>query len=98
MSERAFSFGRLHHVLLAIPAGGEDASRQFWGGVLGMAEIDKPSSLAGRGGCWFRSGEVEVHLGVESDFAAAKKAHPGILISGLELLAWALSAAGGEVI
>ncbi len=44
-----WGFG-LHHVLLAIPAGSEDASRTFYLGVLGMAEVAKPPALAARGG------------------------------------------------
>lgn len=43
----------------------------------------KPPVLAARGGCWFRVGGLEVHLGVEQDFIAARKAHPGILVSDL---------------
>lgn len=31
-----------------------------------MAELMKPPGLAARGGCWFRSGGWEVHLGVET--------------------------------
>lgn len=79
MSERSFGLGRLHHVQLAIPAGGEERCRAFWGGVLGMRELEKPPVLAARGGCWFRGGDLEVHLGVEQDFVPARKAHPGIL-------------------
>lgn len=94
----AFSFPPLHHVQLAIPAGGEDACRAFWGGVLGMAELEKPPVLAARGGCWFRGGALEVHLGVEEPFAPARKAHPGIRVQGLRALAAGLAAAGHEVV
>ena len=93
----AFSFARLHHVQLAIPAGGEPQCRAFWGGLLGMDELEKPPTLAARGGCWFRGGGVEVHLGVEHDFTPAAKAHPGILVSDLRALAEALSSADVEV-
>jgi hypothetical protein len=62
-----------------------------------MAELDKPPVLAARGGCWFRGGGVEVHLGVEEDFAPARKAHPGILVDGLRALADRLVEAGVEV-
>ena len=89
-----FGFERLHHVQLAIPSGGEDACRQFWGATLGMAELAKPPVLAARGGCWFRGGGLEVHCGVEDDFQPARKAHPGILVSGLRDLADRLEAAG----
>lgn len=92
-----FSFARLHHVQLAIPAGGEAECRAFWGGVLGMEELEKPPVLAARGGCWFRGGGLEVHLGVESEFAPARKAHPGILVDNLTALAESLTSAGVRV-
>jgi catechol 2,3-dioxygenase-like lactoylglutathione lyase family enzyme len=87
----------LHHVQLAIPPAGEDACRGFWGDVLGMTEVAKPPVLAARGGCWFRGGGLEVHLGVEPDFVPARKAHPGILVDGLDALVARLTDAGVEV-
>lgn len=87
----------LHHVQLAMPAGGEDAARAFYGGVLGLAEIAKPPELAKRGGAWFRGGELEVHLGVEDPFAPARKAHPGILVDDLDAVQGRLAGAGIEV-
>lgn len=75
---------RLHHVQLAIPAGGEDRARAFWSDLLGLDEVAKPPALAARGGCWFRSGDLELHLGVEEPFAPARKAHPGILVDDLD--------------
>jgi hypothetical protein len=93
-----YAFGGLHHVQLAIPAGAEDLCRQFWGGVLGMTELEKPPVLAARGGCWFRGGGLEVHLGVEEDFSPARKAHPGILVRSLRELAERLESSGHEVI
>lgn len=62
-----------------------------------MTELEKPPALAARGGCWFRSGGVEVHLGVEQDFQPARKAHPGILVSNLRALAARLEQSGAEV-
>ncbi|WP_233573736.1 VOC family protein [Amycolatopsis panacis] len=52
-------------MLLAIPPGGEDACRRFYGTVLGMTELVKPQELAARGGLWVRSDRLEIHLGVE---------------------------------
>jgi catechol 2,3-dioxygenase-like lactoylglutathione lyase family enzyme len=93
-----FEFERLHHVQLAIPVRTEDTCRAFWGELLGLAELQKPPVLAARGGCWFRGGGLEVHLGVEADFVPARKAHPGILVSDLDSLAARLRDAGVEVI
>lgn len=74
----------IHHVQLAAPAGSEDRLRWFYGAVLGLPEVAKPPVLAARGGVWFRSAHVELHLGVEEGFAPARKAHPGLLVDGLE--------------
>ncbi len=65
----------LHHVQLAMPKGGEDAARAFYGGLLGLSEVPKPPILAARGGVWFEKGEVRVHLGIDQDFRPARKAH-----------------------
>lgn len=88
---------RLHHVQLAMPVGGEDRARRFFGDVLGMDEVPKPPVLAERGGVWFRHGDLELHLGVEEPFAPAKKAHPGILTGDLDAVAELLETAGYEV-
>jgi catechol 2,3-dioxygenase-like lactoylglutathione lyase family enzyme len=90
-------FERLHHVQLAIPPDGEETARAFYAGVLGMSEVDKPEALRPRGGCWFRGGGWEVHLGVQPDFRPARKAHPGVLVDGLDHLAATLTAAGRPV-
>jgi catechol 2,3-dioxygenase-like lactoylglutathione lyase family enzyme len=71
-------FTAIDHVQLAMPAGGEDTARRFYSDVLRMTELPKPHELAKRGGCWFESGNVQIHLGVENDFRPAKKAHPAL--------------------
>jgi catechol 2,3-dioxygenase-like lactoylglutathione lyase family enzyme len=87
----------IHHVQLACPAGSEDVLRAFYAGVLGLAEVAKPPVLAARGGCWFRGHGIELHLGVEQDFRPARKAHPGLLVRGLDDWAERLRAAGAPV-
>ena len=95
--EATFRLLPVHHVQLAIPPGGEEQCRAFWRDVLGMTELAKPPVLAARGGCWFRGGALEVHLGVEDPFVPARKAHPGLLVDGLRQLAATLTAAGYPV-
>ena len=80
-----------------MPAGEENTARRFYSGLLGMAEIRKPTELAKRGGCWFESGGVQVHLGVEAEFRPAKKAHPAFRCGDYEALISELRAAGVEV-
>jgi catechol 2,3-dioxygenase-like lactoylglutathione lyase family enzyme len=84
----------LDHVQIAIPAGGEDAARRFYGGLLGFAEVAKPAPLAVRGGCWFVGKRVALHLGAEDDFRPARKAHVALLVDDLDGLRRALDAAG----
>lgn len=87
----------LHHVQLAMPAGAEDRARDFYDGVLGLPEVEKPLDLQSRGGCWFRSSAVEVHLGVDPDFRPEAKAHPAFIVDSLGPVAERLEKAGYEV-
>ena len=91
------SISGLHHVQLAAPAGSEQQMREFFVGVLGLTEVDKPADLAARGGAWFRGPGFELHVGIEQDFTPAKKAHPGLLVDDLAGLAKRVAAAGYEV-
>ena len=84
----------LHHVQLAAPPGCEEEARRFFGGLLGLEELPKPVSLAGRGGVWFRVGAQELHIGVEQDFAPARKAHPAFVVTDVEELRRRLEDAG----
>lgn len=85
---------RVDHVLLAMPAGGEDDARTFYQGLLRIPEVTKPAALAARGGCWFENGDVKVHLGVEKNFVPARKAHPAFIVEDLATLTLALTSAG----
>jgi len=83
-----------HHVQLAMPAGGEERARAFYAGVLGIPETPKPDVLARRGGAWFERDGLRIHLGVEEPFRPARKAHPALLVDGLDELIARLHAAG----
>ena len=88
----------LHHVQLAMPPGEEQAAIDFYAGVLGLEHVAKPPELADRGGAWFRSGELEVHLGVEEGFQPALKAHPAFLVEDLERMRARVEMSGFRVI
>lgn len=87
----------LHHVQVSCPPGSQDTLRDFYGGVLEMTELAKPPLLAARGGVWFRRGTAEIHCGVEEDFRAARKAHPGLVCADVDAVAAACRAAGHDV-
>lgn len=88
----------IDHVQIAAPRGCEEAARAFWGGVLGLAELDKPPLLAARGGAWFAAGGQAVHVGVEEPFSPARKAHPALRCADLNAAAARLAAAGAPVL
>lgn len=59
----------LDHVQLAMPAEEEPKARDYFGRILGLAELEKPPALADRGGAWFVLPDGrQVHLGVEAPF------------------------------
>ena len=73
----ASPFSAIDHVQLAAPPDSEEEARRFYGELLGC-EIPKPPLLAKRGGVWFASGDVQIHIGIEQDFRPARKAHPAL--------------------
>ena len=86
-------FIAIDHVQLAMPAGEEERARAFYGGLLAMKETPKPAELGQRGGCWFESGRVQIHLGVEADFRPARRAHPALHCSDYDAMTRRLRAA-----
>jgi catechol 2,3-dioxygenase-like lactoylglutathione lyase family enzyme len=90
-------FVAIAHVQLAMPKGAEDAARLFYRDLLGLIEIPKPPELAKRGGVWFQSGPVQIHLGVEADFHPAQKAHPALRCRDYPALTAKLRARGVPV-
>jgi catechol 2,3-dioxygenase-like lactoylglutathione lyase family enzyme len=88
----------IDHVQLAMPRGEEDAARGFYGRLLGLPEQPKPPELEKRGGCWFESEAVKVHLGVEEPFRPARKAHIAFKVDNVAALAARAREVGFEVV
>ena len=97
MSQRGARLVGLHHVQLAMPPDEEEAAVRFYGAILGLQQVPKPADLSPRGGVWFRTGDLEIHLGMEDQFSPAVKAHPAFLVDGLETLKARIEAAGYRV-
>jgi catechol 2,3-dioxygenase-like lactoylglutathione lyase family enzyme len=74
----------IDHLQIAAPKGCEAQARHFFGEILGLAEIEKPESLRSRGGCWFKVGSRQLHIGVEEPFRPAAKAHPAFSVSDIQ--------------
>jgi catechol 2,3-dioxygenase-like lactoylglutathione lyase family enzyme len=81
-----------------MPAGREAEARAFYEGLLGIPEVAKPPNLAKRGGAWFERGSLKIHLGVETEFRPARKAHPALLVADLPSLLAGLRSAGVPIV
>ena len=90
-------FLSIDHIQLSMPAGQEQAARAFYVDLLGFSEVPKPPELAKRGGAWFEQGTVKLHMGVEENFHALKKAHPALIVDDLAALIQHLQNANYEV-
>ena len=86
MAEEACFVVGLNHIQIEAPAGCEAAARAFFGGLLGLAEIEKPANLQARGGAWFACGAQQIHIGVVVHFEPRRKGHPALEVRGLD--AW----------
>jgi catechol 2,3-dioxygenase-like lactoylglutathione lyase family enzyme len=85
----------LDHAQICIPKGAEDEARAFYCELLGLPEIPKPDSLAGRGGFWMQVGDRQVHVGTEGPVdRTATKAHLAYAVTDLEAWRSNLASAG----
>jgi catechol 2,3-dioxygenase-like lactoylglutathione lyase family enzyme len=85
------------HVQLAMPPGREAEAEAFYCGLLGFERVPKPPPVAKRGGCWFVSGPVKLHMGIDAEFRPVRKAHPGLIVDGFDALCSKLEASGVTV-
>ena len=77
---------RLDHVQLGMPIGAEAEADRFYCDVLGFLVVPKPPVLAARGGRWYEMEGISLHLGVDSEFRPAAKAHICFVVDDIEEL------------
>jgi catechol 2,3-dioxygenase-like lactoylglutathione lyase family enzyme len=84
----------IHHVQIAIPANSEDIARKFYGELLEFREIAKPINLQQRGGVWFETRNMPLHLGVDKGFRPARKAHVAFFVDDIDRMRARVEEAG----
>jgi catechol 2,3-dioxygenase-like lactoylglutathione lyase family enzyme len=84
----------IDHVQIAVPRGSEAQAREFFGRLLGLEEIEKTALLKARGGCWFKVGSRQLHIGVQENFRPAMKAHPAFAVADIDAVFAVLQKAG----
>jgi catechol 2,3-dioxygenase-like lactoylglutathione lyase family enzyme len=89
-------FRKIDHLQIVMPKGAEKKARDFYTGLLGLEEIEKPDSLKANGGVWFKIAGAELHLGIDPSQTYSKgmglqigaeglrKEHPAFEIEDLD--------------
>jgi catechol 2,3-dioxygenase-like lactoylglutathione lyase family enzyme len=88
-------FKRIDHVQITLPKGKEEDARNFYSGILGLEETEKPDSLKASGGVWFKIADAELHLGVED--SQKSKRHPAFEINDIDNVKSYLESKGIEI-
>lgn len=90
---------KVQHAQITVPTGAEIEARKFYCEFLGLREIPKPESLAGRGGFWLEVGAFQIHVGTEDGFDRRRtKAHIAYEVEDLEAWRERLEANGVEIL
>ena len=87
----------IQHVQISIAPGKEQASRDFYLGLLGLVEMIDPFNAPG--GLWAKAGTQEIHLRVEQNVDRdATRAHTAVQVDELAVVERDLKARGFEII
>jgi catechol 2,3-dioxygenase-like lactoylglutathione lyase family enzyme len=74
---------RIDHIQICIAKGQEQQGREFYCGILGMEEIEKPEVLKQNGGFWLQLNGFQIHIGIEELIGHTKR-HPAFEVENLE--------------
>lgn len=88
---------RLQHVSIPRPPGSDEATRKFYGDLLGLEEKAVPTSIADHDLIWFDLGDdAELHVFAEDPIEDASGRHCCMLVDDLDGLRQKLIDAGYE--
>ena len=87
----------LNHVALVIDD--LEKATQFYGGLLGLEEIERPPEVktGGMAGAWYALGDRQLHLMVMAEISGSSARHFAIEIDGMDALVEQLKTGGFEV-
>ncbi|MEH6451555.1 MAG: VOC family protein [Psychromonas sp.] len=75
----------INHVQVTIPFGAEQQAREFYSGVLGLVELEKPEILKATGALWFKLGTLQLHLGCENnDHRSNSRSHVAYNVESID--------------
>jgi catechol 2,3-dioxygenase-like lactoylglutathione lyase family enzyme len=73
----------IDHVQIAVPKALEAQALTFYREILGLSEIPKPEELRARGGAWFQTGNLQMHVGLDPEASPRSKRHVCFLVRDL---------------
>jgi catechol 2,3-dioxygenase-like lactoylglutathione lyase family enzyme len=90
----------IHHINIRVPRALEAEAKHFYSVVMELAETPKPEGSKERGGAWYQSGPVELHLSIEDGVGDNfnSKRHVCYLVSDLAAAEEKFKSAGVEII
>jgi len=62
-------FIRADHIHICVPPEQLEEAKQFYTGILGLEQIERPDRIFGNAGYWFSIGDIQLHIGVEPALA-----------------------------
>ena len=63
----SFEIIELHHVNVTVPGALEEATKHFYGVILGLKQLQKPEGSRTSVGAWYQLGAVQLHLSIEDE-------------------------------
>jgi catechol 2,3-dioxygenase-like lactoylglutathione lyase family enzyme len=88
----------LHHVNVTVPPELEEATKRFYGAVLGLTQVPKPATSR-QSGAWYQIGSNQLHLSVETrENGALTSGHVCFAVSDLAEAEQKFRNAGVEII
>lgn len=87
----------LHHVNVTVPPELEQATKEFYGAVLGLKQVPKPAA-ARPTGAWYQIGESQLHLSVEDESPSMSSRHVCLTVDDLAESEKRFRTAGVEII
>jgi catechol 2,3-dioxygenase-like lactoylglutathione lyase family enzyme len=88
----------LNHVNVTVPAELEEATKHFYGAVVGIPEIPKPVGSRQNMGAWYQLGDMQLHLSVEDGAQQLSDRHVCYQVVDIEAAELAFISAGVEII
>jgi catechol 2,3-dioxygenase-like lactoylglutathione lyase family enzyme len=76
-------FQKINHVQICIPIGEEEKGREFYCGILGLKEIERPKSIRNIAGFWLEIADIHLHIGTEKIQGKSNR-HPAFEVKNIE--------------